>query len=191
VDEVVCFPSIYIPARAGTLFLTQILVCWRYWVNYHGFSAYAYQIVSKSIRNGLPPERVEHGNLYRQYSAAGFELVKAWIETLEKAMGDVDPTSRGSVFLPPRVSLNQCYVAFKHDCIELGMDKTSVPGERYFRKIWKAQFPHFKAVRHNRLGVCDLCVSFDLRIQNATGDERKELIQQKKEHIAQVMKGMN
>lgn len=75
---------------------------------------------------------------------------------------------------------------------ELDHDPSEIPGERYFRNVWKTSFKHVKVVRHNRLGVCNDCVRFDLKISEATSQEDKaEWTKLKRDHINKIYAGNN
>ena len=92
------------------------------------------------------------------------------MSNIEKILGDFDP-ERSICYLPPLVTKRLAYAAFVHDMKQLQNDHILIPSERYFRQIWKEKFSHMKCVQYNRLGVCDLCVEYELKIRNSKNDD--------------------
>lgn len=146
-------------------------------------------MAAKSVRLGIPIPIV-HGNQFRIYSRAGFELIHSWLSVIVQTVGDFDPASE-KVYLPPEISKRDAYRAFRHESLQTGTSKEDLPCERYFKAIWTKCFPTLKCVRKNRLGICNKCCDLRSYINNATNiTERDELTRVLYKHLDQVKRGM-
>lgn len=166
-----------------------LLVCWEFYVNYWGYSRYAYKVVTKAIRTKIPLNSMHgHGNSFRLYARHGYNLIFGWLTSLRRNMADFNPT-RAIAYLPPNVNRKDAYLAFAYDMKHAG--ENDIPGCSFFYKIWRQQFATLKTVRKNRLGVCDECVKMDSKYNSATSFAiKKQWADIKAAHLLQVNKGI-
>ncbi len=174
------------PSSSFAFRIDGVRVCQDAWLGYHGYSRYMFYKLRKHIIEDTDP-MWEHGNSFREYTSLGADLIQCWLTKIVEVLGDTDPACH-KVYLPPMVSIVDCYDAFVHDLLHSAHPSDSIPSQWHFRGIWRTEFPYLKTVRKNRLGICDVCSDLEERVRNSKSRKVKiSLNKMKTSHVSSVM----
>ena len=141
-------------------------------------SRYTRRLIEQSVRDQRPIVQ-PHGNSLIAKDAFKERITAAWFETFIPVC-EFQPDSE-EIHMLERLKKVDVYESCIHD-LQQAYSPDELPGYSTFSNVWKKNYPHLKIPKHCRLGRCDVCCDLDEQIKNATGRNRRALLDKKTWH---------